>query len=116
MKTNTTPILDKTSPLIKLQVKRESFLDLSDLTVIGSYSSTRLEGIKKVKRLSAGFPTGRVVYFPNGVFGDVCKKTYGQEDLIKLLFILTSNEIKYAVFYRGEFEAGIEPNAEGRLI
>jgi hypothetical protein len=32
-----------------------------------------------------------------------------------VLHVLIANDVNYAVFYAGKFEAGIEPDSNGRL-
>jgi hypothetical protein len=80
---------------------------------VGDYYSSRLDDIDRVKKLSI-LESARVVYLPT-VFGDAAIVTADHEDLLSVLHILTSNDIKYAVYFLGIFEAGTEPDSEGRL-
>lgn len=99
--------------IIELQIKREAFSDLLPRCVsVGDFNSTRLDDIDRAKKLS---PENRVVYMPNGLVGDVAIVTTSHEDLLSVLYVLTSNDVKYAVYFLGNFEAGTEPDSEGKL-
>ena len=97
------------NPLIKIQVARQGFLNLKELIVVGDFNTTRLNDTEKVKSISQAHPNCRVTYFPNGVFGDVIKITKQHKDLLELLFILDSNDVKYTIYHNGEFEADTQP-------
>lgn len=101
--------------IIDLQVKREAFSQLLPRCMsVGDFNSSRLDDIDRVKKLSV-LEHARVVYLPNGIVGDVAIVTANHDDLLFVLHVLTSNDVKYAVYFLGNFEAGFEPNAEGML-
>lgn len=101
--------------IIDLQVKREAFSQLLPRCMsVGDFNSSRLDDIDRVKKLSV-LEHARVVYLPNGIVGDVAIVTANHDDLLFVLHVLTSNDVKYAVYFIGNFEAGFEPNAEGML-
>jgi hypothetical protein len=92
---------------------RATFFSLHPRCIpVGNSESMRLDDIERVKQLA---PESRVVYFPNGLFGDVAIIAESHEDLISIAGILIKNDVKYAVFFAGAFEAGNKPGPDGRL-
>ena len=99
----------------KLANDRRAFLALTDLIKVGNFETTRNNDILNVISLSVDDPEKWITYFPNGAYGDVCKVSDTFEDLQTLLNALIVNDVPYAVYRDGRFEAGKEPNSQGEL-